>query len=310
VAPSAGPVLSQLFVTIEPEFTIDNCPPPDILVIPGGATGVLTADERFMDWIKGVVPKTQITFSVCTGAFVLAEAGLLGGCEATTHWSALDRLRKAAPDAVVHGDRRFVDNGRLITAAGVSAGIDGALHVVARLLGRYTAERTARYMEYRWEPEPAAAADYAYLNPQLNEQGRARQQADIHREQQAWSKAAAIYRQLVEDDPQDAASWYGLGLALHAQGRYAEAAPAHRRAAEGSWRAHHAYYNLACAYAMLGLPDQALDALDRAVAAGFANREWIAHDVQLDAIRDDPRFRAVVDRIVAPPGKRLPSPLP
>jgi putative intracellular protease/amidase len=300
VAPSGAPVLSQLFVTIEPEFTIDNCPPPDILVIPGGATGVLTADERFMDWVRRVVPKTEITFSVCTGAFVLADADLLDGCEATTHWSALNRLRTAAPDAVVRGDRRFVDNGRVITAAGVSAGIDGALHVVARLLGRYTAQRTARYMEYRWEPEPSAAAGYAYLNPQLNEQGRTRQQADIYREQEAWSKAAGIYRRLVEQDPRDAASWYGLGLALHAQGRYAEAAPAHRRAAEGAWRAHHAYYNLACAYAMLGQRDQALDALDRAIAAGFANREWVGRDAQLDGVRDDPRFKALVGRIGSP----------
>ncbi|MHC4774145.1 MAG: TPR end-of-group domain-containing protein, partial [Planctomycetota bacterium] len=165
---------------------------------------------------------------------------------------------------------------------------------------RHTAQRTARYMEYRWEPEPQAAADYVYLNPQLNEQGRARQQADIHREQEAWSKAAGIYRQLVEKDPQDAASWYGLGLALHAQGHYAEAAPAHRRAAEGSWRAHRAYYNLACAYAMLGQRDKALDALDRAAAAGFANREWIEQDAQLDRVRDDPRFRAIVDRIGSP----------
>jgi putative intracellular protease/amidase len=300
VAPSAGPVLSQLFVTIEPEFTIDNCPAPDILVIPGGATGVLTADERFMSWVKQVVPKTQIAFSVCTGAFVLAEAGLLDGCEATTHFSAIDGLRKAAPNADVLEGRRFVDNGRVITTAGVSAGIDGALHVVARLLGRYTAERTARYMEYRWEPDPRVVATYAYLNPQLNEHGQARQQADIYREQEAWSKAAGIYRQLVEQDPQDTASWYGLGLALHAMGDYAEAVGAHRRAAEGSWQPHRAFYNLACAFSMLGQKGKALDALDRAVAAGFANRDWIEQDSQLDGIRDDPRFKDIVDRIGSP----------
>ncbi|MHC4416843.1 MAG: DJ-1/PfpI family protein [Planctomycetota bacterium] len=299
VAPSKGPVMSQMFLTIEPQYTIDDYPPPDVLVIPGGATGVLTRDERFMGWVERVVPDTEIAFSVCTGAFVLAASGLLDGCEATTHWSAIDGLRKAAPNAVVRADRRFVDSGRVITTAGVSAGIDGALHVVARLLGRYTAERTARYMEYRWEPDPQAAADYAYLNPHLDEHGRARQQADIYREQESWSRAAGIYRELVTQDPQDAASWYGLGLVLHRMGRHGEAAPAHKRAAELTWYPHRAYYNLACAYAMLGERDKALDALSSAIAAGFANRQWIEQDSELDGIRDDPRFTAIIELIGA-----------
>ncbi|MHC4217055.1 MAG: DJ-1/PfpI family protein [Planctomycetota bacterium] len=300
VAPSAGPVLSQLFLTVEPEYTIDDCPPPDILVIPGGATSVLTGDERFMGWVRQVAPDAEILFSVCTGAFVLAEAGLLDGCEATTHHSAVVGLQKAAPGAVVHEDRRFVDNGRVITAAGVSAGIDGALHVVARLLGRYTAERTARYMEYRWQPEPRAAANYAYLNPQLDEHDRARQQADIYREQDKWSRAVGLYRELVEQDQQDAAAWYGLGLTLHEMGNFAEAAPAHQRAAELGRYPLRTYYNLACAYAMLGEKPRALDALGKAVVAGFANRQWIEQDAQLNGIRDEPRFRAIVERIASP----------
>jgi putative intracellular protease/amidase len=297
VAPSTGSVLSQLFVTVEPEYTIDNCPPPDILVIPGGATGVLLRDEHFMEWVRQMAPKTEIVFSVCTGAFVLANSGLLDGCEATTHWSAIDGLKKAAPNAVVHEDRRFIDNGRVITTAGVSSGIDGALHVVARLLGRYTAERTAHYMEYRWEPDPHAAADYAYLNPQLDERGRTRQQADIYRSQKSWSRAAALYRELIQQDPQDAASWYGLGNVLHAMGDFAEAAPAHKRAAELSWVPQRAYYNLACAYAMLGEKSRALDALGKAVAAGFADRQWMEQDSELDSLRSDPRFKEIAERI-------------
>jgi putative intracellular protease/amidase len=297
VAPSTGSILSQLFLTVEPEYTIDNCPPPDILIVPGGATGVLLADEHFMDWVRQVAPKTEIVFSVCTGAFVLADSGLLDGCEATTHWSAIEALKKAAPDAVVHEDRRFVDNGRVITTAGVSSGIDGALHVVARLLGTYTAERTAHYMEYRWEPDSHAAADYAYLNPQLDERGRTRQQADIYRHQESWSNAAGLYRELIQQDPQDAASWYGLGVVLHAMGDFAEAAPAHRRAAELSWFPRRAYYDLARAYAMLGEKDKALDALGKAVAAGFADRRWMERDSELDGLRSDPRFKAIAERI-------------
>jgi putative intracellular protease/amidase len=303
VAPAEGPVLSQLFVTIAPQFTIDNCPPPDILVIPGGATGVLTGDERFMAWVKQVAPNAEIVLSVCTGAFVLANSGLLDGCEATTHWSAIDALKKAAPNAVVRDDRRFVDSGQVITTAGVSAGIDGALHVVARLLGRYTAERTARYMEYRWVPDPYVAADYPYFNPQLDAHDRARQQADVYREKKDWAGAAEVYRELVREDPKDAESWYGLGMALHVMGKYGEAAPAHERAAELSWNARRAYYNLACAYSMLGEKEKAIEAMHKAVAAGFADRRWAEQDTELDSIRDDPRFEAIL-QLIGPAANR------
>jgi len=93
-----------------------------------------------------------VTLSVCTGAFLLARAGLLDGQGATTHWASIERLKAAAPRATVHADRRFVDNGRVVTAAGVSAGIDASLHVVGRLLGEPAARETARYMEYPWPP--------------------------------------------------------------------------------------------------------------------------------------------------------------
>jgi transcriptional regulator GlxA family with amidase domain len=161
VAPSARPVVSQRFLTVRPEHTIENCPMPDILVVPGGATSVLLRDEAFMDWFRRTAPRCEIVMSVCTGAFVLAEAGLLEGVEATTHWSALDSLRREFPAARVVEGRRFVDAGRIVTTAGVSAGIDGALHVVARLLGREVAERTARYMEYEWRPDAADARVYS-----------------------------------------------------------------------------------------------------------------------------------------------------
>ena len=90
-----------------------------------------------------------MTLSVCTGAFILGEAGLLDGKEATTHWASIESLKKKYPKATVHADRRFVDNGNLVTAAGVSAGIDASLHVVEKLLGKDVATTTARYMEYR-----------------------------------------------------------------------------------------------------------------------------------------------------------------
>jgi transcriptional regulator GlxA family with amidase domain len=92
--------------------------------------------------------------SICTGAFILAKAGLLDGQQATTHWSQLARLRKAAPNIDVRDKVRFIDVGKVITTAGVSAGIDGALHVVDKLSGRSTATWAATSMEYKWNRTP------------------------------------------------------------------------------------------------------------------------------------------------------------
>jgi hypothetical protein len=114
-----------------------------------------------MDWIKKVTGEAEISFSVCTGAFPLAETGLLNGIEATTHWSSVERLRATYPDARIVGDRRVIDTGSVVTTAGVSAGIDGALHLVARLLGEEVAVQTARVMEYDRRPVAGTAQDAA-----------------------------------------------------------------------------------------------------------------------------------------------------
>src|SRR5262249_48365552 len=124
-----------------------DCPHADIIVIPGGSTAV-SKDKRVTDWVVQASSETEAVLSVCTGAFVLARAGLLDGHEATTHWSAISGLRKQFPKIAVRDDRRVVDNGKIVTSAGVSAGIDGALHLVDRLRGRPAAVKTARYMEY------------------------------------------------------------------------------------------------------------------------------------------------------------------
>jgi len=120
-----------------------------------------------------------VTISVCTGAFVLAKAGALDGKNATTWFGATERLRQMVPKATVLDGRRFIDEGRIVTTAGVSAGIDGALHLVARLAGRAVADQTARYMEYHWVAEPYLAQTYSLLNPSLDERGRASQRAAL-----------------------------------------------------------------------------------------------------------------------------------
>ncbi len=135
------------------DYSLGESPPMDILLLPGGM-GIRQqiSNEPLIDWIKDRTEKAELVLSVCTGALLLAEAGLLDGLEATTHHQAINRLRKMAPHTRVRDDRRFVDNGKYILAAGISAGIDMSLYTVARLLGRETALETARHMEYAWEP--------------------------------------------------------------------------------------------------------------------------------------------------------------
>ncbi len=154
VAKTKNPVVSQGFVSVNPTYSIEDCPQPDILLFPGGGVSAVLKDEAMMEWVGKTEKDAELVLSVCTGAFILAKAGLLEGKAATTWFGAIESLKKAATNTKVYSDRRFVDNGRVITSAGVSAGIDMSLYVVARLLGQEAAEKTAKYMEYRWVSDP------------------------------------------------------------------------------------------------------------------------------------------------------------
>ena len=289
-----APIVSQGFVKITPEFSIEDAPKPDILVIAGGGGATLTNDPKMMAWIKEVASKAELSLTVCTGAFVLAKTGLLDGREVTTWYDAIPRLREAAPTLKVQDGRRFVDTGNVVTTAGVSAGIDGSLHVVARLLGRNVADRTARYMEYHWTPEPYLAKQYAYLNPSLDDHGRALQQAGILEDEGRAKDAAAAYRALVAASPDDALAWYRLGANLQKSGDLAGAVDAAQKAARSEAMRGNALYNLACAYALQGKKDDALTALEQAVAAGFKSKGLLETDDDLASLRGEARFRKVV----------------
>jgi putative intracellular protease/amidase/YHS domain-containing protein len=156
VAKTREPIPCMGVITITPRYTLDDCPRSDIVVVPGGRTQAVAMDKQVTDWLAHASGQAEVTLSVCTGAFVLANAGLLDGKEATTHWSAIERMRKQFPKISVRNDQRVVDTGKVVTSAGVSAGIDGALHVVARLAGRSAAAEAARYMEYNWQPTQQA----------------------------------------------------------------------------------------------------------------------------------------------------------
>lgn len=147
----AGPVLARNGLSVNPQYTLADAPPIDLLLIPGGqGTRPLMHDASLLDWIGRRAATAELVLSVCTGALLLAKAGLLKDLQATTHHAAHGLLREVAPGTTVRDDVRYVDNGRVITSAGVAAGIDMSFHVVDRLLGSETATAAARYIDYPW----------------------------------------------------------------------------------------------------------------------------------------------------------------
>lgn len=150
-------------LVVTPSDSFATCPAPDILLVPGGfGTRREMKNPVMLEWVAREGRRCDLLLSVCTGSLVLATAGLLDGLAATTHHGAIAELRTAAPRTTVHDEARIVDNGRVVTSSGVSAGIDMSLHVVARLLGDELARETAHYVEYegKWD-DPARVVSSA-----------------------------------------------------------------------------------------------------------------------------------------------------
>lgn len=136
---------------VQPHYTIDNCPQPDLLLIPGGnGTRPLLKHERLIAWIAEQASRVEVLMSVCTGALLLAKAGLLVDCTATTHHTAFKELIGISPTTTLLDNQRFVDHGALITSGGVSAGIDMSLALVERLLGAEAKALVVEEMEWHW----------------------------------------------------------------------------------------------------------------------------------------------------------------
>jgi transcriptional regulator GlxA family with amidase domain len=282
VGATTAPIKAQGFITITPQYSIADAPTPDIVVIPGGNSANLSRDPAMMTWLTTVTSASDATLTVCTGAFPLAESGALDGLEITTWYGAVESLRAKAPRAKVMHGRRFIDSGRYITTAGVSAGIDGALHLTARLYGRRVADQTARYMEYHWTPEPYLAQTYAYWNPSTDDRGRALQAAQLAVEEGRTQEAIAAYKKLTAGD-RSGSAWLGLGNSLfHAKDRK-NAIVAYKNVKPGQPAYQTAVYNLACAYALEGNKPQALAAIKKAFASGIKPSQALA-DADLAAI--------------------------
>lgn len=137
-------------LNVQPDYSFKNMPTFDILVIPGGpgARETQIQNKRVIEWIANQMNQVSIMTSVCTGAFLLAKAGLLNGKVATTHWLSYDRFESEFPVVTLKRNVKFVDQGNIVTSAGVSSGINMSFHIVKRLLGKDIASKTARGMEY------------------------------------------------------------------------------------------------------------------------------------------------------------------
>lgn len=154
VAEGLQPITATGGLRVLPDYDFANCPPLDILLVPGGWGSRREVDNGpLIDWVRRQAAQAQLVTSVCTGSFLLGQAGLLVGRKATTHWRSLDRLQASFPETVVERTLHVVDDGNIVTSAGIAAGIDLALRVVARHCGEDVARATALHMEY---PYPAA----------------------------------------------------------------------------------------------------------------------------------------------------------
>ncbi|MDR7153048.1 transcriptional regulator GlxA family with amidase domain [Hydrogenophaga palleronii] len=150
VAQNHMPVRARAGLTLLPTHAFEDAPAPDVLIVPGGVVDDALTSTQTLAWIARADRSAQITASVCTGAFLLAASGVLTTGEVTTHWEDLDDLARRFPALTVRDGVRWVDQGRVVTSAGISAGIDMSLHLVARLAGMALAERTAHQMDFQW----------------------------------------------------------------------------------------------------------------------------------------------------------------
>jgi len=161
VADKTEPLTTRFDQKVIPDYSFDNGPDADIILLPGGRGTSKAADNpRAIKWIQDKAKNARYVMSVCTGAFLLARTGLLDGLTATTFHSAIPALEQAAPKTKIVYDQRYVDNGKVITTAGLSSGIDGALHLVEKIQGKGQAQYEALGLEYNWQGDktPARAA--------------------------------------------------------------------------------------------------------------------------------------------------------
>ncbi len=153
VAKTTAPITTAMGMRVTPNYDLKSCPQPNVLVIPGGGVTETQNDAEIIKWIQEQAAGAEHVLSVCNGAFILAKTGLLDGLSATTFYRFLDGFNAVAPKTKVVYDQRYVDNGKIITTAGISSGIDGSLYVISKINGKARAQLVALNMEYNWQPD-------------------------------------------------------------------------------------------------------------------------------------------------------------
>ena len=150
ISDEARTVRARGGLAVKTQHSFGDHPPIDVLIVPGGNVDAELRRGDVIRWIADTGASTRVTASVCTGALLLAAAGLLDGKRATTHWEDIEQLRRDFPAVRVEAGPRWIDEGEVVTSAGISAGIDMSLHLVRRLAGPELASMTARQMDFEW----------------------------------------------------------------------------------------------------------------------------------------------------------------
>lgn len=150
VSESKATVRARAGLRVVADYDFQGHPQIDVLIVPGGVITEELAKPQVSEWIAARSRSTRITASVCTGAFLLAKAGLLEERSATTHWEDIAEMQAMFPSVRVLNNQRWVDEGRIVTSAGISAGIDMSLHLVERIVDRRLASGTARQLDFEW----------------------------------------------------------------------------------------------------------------------------------------------------------------
>jgi transcriptional regulator GlxA family with amidase domain len=153
ITESGGGIRTVNGLQVVPDYDFTNHPPIDVLIVPGGAgTKIEMTKEPVLKWLKEQYEISQSTMSVCSGTRLLGKLGLLDNMEIITHHEVIADMKELAPKAIIKENARFTDNGKILTSAGISAGIELSLYVVKKLFGQTIADKTAVYMEYgKWK---------------------------------------------------------------------------------------------------------------------------------------------------------------
>ncbi|MET0362541.1 MAG: DJ-1/PfpI family protein [Sphingobium sp.] len=153
IAKALGPVTARHGLQVLPDHSFDDAPALDIVLVPGGLVAEPLSCPATLNWLRRETSRAALTASVCTGAFILARIGLLDGLTATTHWEDIEDMRRTFPQVTVVEGPPFIDEGAIVTSAGITAGISMCLHLVGRFVEPKLARLTARQMQYDWRAD-------------------------------------------------------------------------------------------------------------------------------------------------------------